>query len=221
MSKMHNTDMSRNRNFYGRDRKQEQEENRLLESKALARRCSIYVDTRSLMFGNNMAGVRALTKMLSTFGKSLLIPACMRTELQEMSDNGRDKAAVRALLRLERMERRGEAKVCNPESAALHADVAMLRILSDLEAGETAVFVTDDRVLAAKLAALDSRAATRRRGHILVRRLSSGGYLLPLPGIRNTSAAALGFTPWVKAPMPAICPHAYKPGDWDGEWDVD
>ena len=223
VSRLNNTDMSKNRNFYDRDREHEQEQNKRLELNALARRCTVYTDTRCLMCGTKMAGFRALVKSLNTFGKCLSIPVCFYSELQQTieRDNGRNFAAVAAMKRVEQMKRKGEVEICHPDSAGMYADVGMLRILSDLNAWETAVLITDDRVLAAKAAALDIRADTRRRGHILVRRMGTDGYLQQIPGIRNSSAASLGLTPWVKAPMPAICPHAYKSGDWDGELDED
>lgn len=191
---------------------------RELELRSMAQHCRVYMDTCSLM---HAAGLHELLTALRAACKKLLIPACVYTELESLTRrNGCIcKAAAKSLRRVQRRLNKGQAEICCPETAGMNADEAMLHILSALPAGEKVLFITKDRELAARLAEQDTAAMRHGGGRIMVRRLAAGGELQQLRGVHSASAASLGLTPWVVPPMPVFCPYAYKPGDWNGNWE--
>lgn len=194
-----------------------------MEGIAIMRHSKVYVDTCALLNGNGHGKLRKLARELKDFGKILLVPACVVSELEKLKQrDGRvAKHAARLLRRIAKKTQAGLLKICNPETAGQYADKAIMRIFANLPAGEKALLITEDRPLAAALSAANRTANGAVLGRFAACRLNDAGYPVPLPGSGASCAVELQLLHPAFPSNLSFCPYAYKRSDWDGVLEED
>lgn len=188
----------------------------------LVRNCRIYVDTSSLMNSLCRCGLRKLSRIMTDFNRWMYVPACVADMLEHLAGNQKDTAREAGLV-LRRLDKRidsGTAEICVPESAGKAMDWTVQKIVADLPDGERALFITENRALAANVNSMGKVPGKPAYGRVAACRVDADGYLVPLPGMGDSCTDNLGLTSRRSTHSePTLCPHSYKPSEWDGKLD--